>query len=60
MQGQTRQYHWTHEEVKPCRYCGKLIFFKVLPSGKRMPVLYETMESHFIDCPGADKARKTR
>lgn len=58
-----------------CRYCGKaFVYFVAMPSGKKMPVNCHVEGgqypisgqregkgiSHFIDCPGADKARRRK
>lgn len=53
-------YPYSDEKIFRCRSCPKRIYFYVLPSGKKMPVNFETNESHFIDCPGANKLRKRK
>lgn len=58
---------------KPCAYCEAAVYWITTTTGKRMPVRCDvdggyapTDEavgrglSHFADCPGADRARKSR
>lgn len=45
---------------KSCMTCGKIVFWVVMPSGKKMPV-NEDGTSHFADCKDAATFRgKTR
>jgi hypothetical protein len=46
-------YPYEGELIRECRACGARIFFKVLSSGKYMPVSEDTGKSHFLDCPKA-------
>lgn len=41
---------------RPCRGCGRLIWFVVLQSGKRAPYTDEAL-NHFADCPEANQFR---
>ncbi len=53
-------YPYAGEPVKPCSACGTPIFFKLMKSGKYMPVNRDTLESHFADCGSASDFRKDR
>lgn len=46
------KYPYKGELTRPCM-CGQMIYFVYMPSGKAMPVNYNTRLSHFIDCPMA-------
>lgn len=41
-----------------CRSCGAAIRFEPTSKGRLMPVSITTGESHFIDCPNAERHRK--
>jgi hypothetical protein len=41
-----------------CRACGAAIRFEPTAKGKLMPVSIATGESHFADCPEADRFKK--
>lgn len=53
-------FEYDGEEKVKCRACGREIFFKRMESGKLMPVSYESLESHFADCPNASDFRKSK
>jgi len=44
-------------ESRPCKKCGRKIWFVKSKNGKAMPVTDEAL-SHFADCPGANGFRK--
>lgn len=64
----------TQPRIEPCKGCGAKLTFLPTASGKRMPVLAESLNgwheglqfdatkhrSHFADCPAAAKFRKPR
>ncbi|MFA4833602.1 MAG: hypothetical protein WC619_02000 [Patescibacteria group bacterium] len=44
-----------------CQKCGKLLRFGITANGKYMPIIRagDNYQSHFADCPGANKFRKS-
>ena len=46
-------------DPRPCRVCGQQIWFIKTKAGKMMPVTRDG-ESHFSNCPNADRFRKKK
>lgn len=53
-------YPYSGEKCRPCKACGRTIYFYAHPSGKMIPVNFKTKETHFADCPAANKFRKPK
>ena len=47
------------ERITKCK-CGRPIYFIKTRTGKKMPVDYESRETHFAHCPDAGEFRKER
>lgn len=46
-------------DPKPCKGCGRPIYWVISKNGKSMPITDEGL-NHFIDCPEANKFRKKK
>lgn len=59
----------TNPPAMPCKLCGAMIIFQIMPSGRRMPIAVRTIEErdgkryglpHFGDCPPYQEQQKQK